>query len=91
MPENLRPIQSSVVYKPFGTGLRACIGRQFAYHETILALAFLLHRFDFEADPAYQLQVQEQITLKPEGLRLRPRRQNERLGLLATNTATMPT
>ena len=61
-----------MVYKPFGTGLRACIGRQFAYHETILALAFLLHRFDFEADPAYQLQ--EQITLKR--LRLRPRRQN---------------
>ncbi|PQP21181.1 cytochrome P450 [Rhodococcus opacus] len=76
LPENLRPIQSSVVYKPFGTGLRACIGRQFAYHETILALAFLLHRFNFEADPAYELQVQEQITLKPEGLRLRPRRRN---------------
>ncbi|BAH47053.1 putative cytochrome P450 (plasmid) [Rhodococcus opacus B4] len=58
-----------------GPNDRVCAER-LTDHETILALAFLLHRFDFEADPAYQLQVQELITLKPEGLRLRTRRRN---------------
>jgi cytochrome P450 len=28
-------------YKPFGTGERACIGRQFALHEAVLVLARL--------------------------------------------------
>ncbi|MFD9664357.1 cytochrome P450 [Rhodococcus sp. NPDC059968] len=57
-------------YKPFGTGLRACIGRQFAYHEMILALATILHRYDFAADPDYTLDIAEQMTLKPAGFRL---------------------
>ncbi|WP_068056947.1 cytochrome P450 [Nocardia xishanensis] len=58
-------------YKPFGTGLRACIGRQFAYHEVMLALAHLLREFDFEHDPGYKLDIKEQITLKPSGFKLR--------------------
>jgi unspecific monooxygenase len=57
-------------YKPFGTGIRACIGRQFAYHEMILALATILHRYDFEPDPNYVLDVREQLTFKPMGFRL---------------------
>ncbi|MGY4102026.1 cytochrome P450 [Nocardia sp. R16R-3T] len=59
------------VYKPFGTGTRACIGRQFAYHEIMLALAHVLHAFDFEHDPGYKLDIAEQITLKPRGFKLR--------------------
>lgn len=59
------------VYKPFGTGERACIGRQFALHESVLVLAMLLHRYDLTPEPGYELRVQELLTLKPEGFRLR--------------------
>lgn len=59
------------IYKPFGSGLRSCIGRQFAQHEITLALAYILRSFDIELDPNYRLDIAEQITLKPRGLRLR--------------------
>lgn len=64
------------IYKPFGTGPRSCIGRQFALHEAVLTLAAVLHQFDIEADPGYRLRMTETITYKPAGLklRLRPRR-----------------
>lgn len=57
-------------YKPFGTGQRACIGRQFALHEAVLTLAMILHRYDLAADDGYQLKIAESITLKPRGFRL---------------------
>jgi unspecific monooxygenase len=62
-------------YKPFGTGERACIGRQFALHEAVLVLARILHRFDLAGDPSYRLRVSERLTLMPRGLELsaRPR------------------
>ena len=58
-------------FKPFGTGARACIGRQFALHEATLVLGLLLRRYEFVADPDYRLRVTERLTLTPEGLRLR--------------------
>ncbi|MFE9360037.1 cytochrome P450 [Streptomyces olivaceoviridis] len=58
-------------FKPFGTGARACIGRQFALHEATLVLGLLLRRYDLHADPGYRLSVAERLTLMPEGLRLR--------------------
>ncbi|MBT1089971.1 cytochrome P450 [Streptomyces sp. Tu102] len=57
-------------FKPFGTGARACIGRQFALHEATLVLGLLLRRYEFRSDPAYRLRVTERLTLMPEGLRL---------------------
>ncbi len=57
-------------YTPFGTGERACIGRQFALHESVLVLARLLHRYAIEADPSYALSVTERLTLMPRGFRL---------------------
>jgi unspecific monooxygenase len=62
-------------YKPFGTGERACIGRQFALHEAVLVLVRLLHRYDLAGDPAYELEVSERLTLMPRGfeLQLSPR------------------
>ncbi|MEU3853549.1 cytochrome P450 [Streptomyces sp. NPDC029554] len=61
-------------FKPFGTGARACIGRQFALHEATLVLGLLLRRYELRPDPAYRLRVTERLTLMPEGLRLRPER-----------------
>ncbi|MEU0971183.1 cytochrome P450 [Streptomyces sp. NPDC005917] len=58
-------------FKPFGTGARACIGRQFALHEATLVLGLLLRRYGLKADPGYRLRVTERLTLMPEGLRLR--------------------
>lgn len=72
LPDNLRTLRPRI-YKPFGTGPRACIGRQFALHESVLTLAAILHQFDVDAEPGYQLRVTETITYKPAGLRLRLR------------------
>lgn len=57
-------------YFPFGTGERACIGRQFALHEAVLVLARLLHRYDMTPDPDYELRISERLTLMPEDFRL---------------------
>jgi len=62
-------------YKPFGTGERSCIGRQFALHESVLVLARTLHRYELAPDPSYELHVAERLTLMPMGfeLQLTPR------------------
>ncbi|MGK5554641.1 cytochrome P450 [Actinomadura kijaniata] len=61
-------------YRPFGTGQRACIGRQFALHEAVMALGLVLHRYQPIPDPAYALRITETLTLKPDGLHLTLRR-----------------
>jgi cytochrome P450 len=58
------------VTSPFGTGQRACIGRQFALHEAVLSLPLILHRYDLAAENDYRLNISESITLKPKGFRL---------------------
>ncbi len=67
-------------YKPFGSGVRACIGRQFALAEAKLALAMILQQFALSDPYDYRLDIKETLTLKPEGLRIRarPRRPHER-------------
>ena len=73
-------------YKPFGTGQRACIGRQFALHEAVLALALVLHRYDLTAENDYQLKISESITLKPSGFRLGLNKRAASSRLAAANT-----
>ena len=64
LPEN--------AWKPFGNGQRACIGRPFAMQEAQLVLASVLQRFDLvQADPGYQLEIKETLTLKPADFRIR--------------------
>lgn len=72
-PERVRS-RPGGLYKPFGTGERSCIGRQFALHEAVLLLAVLIRRYDLVADPGYTLQVQERLTMMPSGFRLALRR-----------------
>ncbi|MEU5320149.1 cytochrome P450 [Streptomyces sp. NPDC021056] len=68
-------------FKPFGTGERACIGRQFALHEATMLLAMLVHRYRLHDHADYRLTVKETLTLKPEGftLTLAPRTPAERV------------
>ncbi|PSR83575.1 cytochrome P450 [Coniella lustricola] len=61
-------------WKPFGNGLRGCIGRAFAWQESLLVLAMLLQNFNFELyDPSstYELQIKQTLTLKPGNLFMR--------------------
>ncbi|MCS0637300.1 cytochrome P450 [Streptomyces sp. LP05-1] len=81
-----RPVHA---YKPFGTGERACIGRQFALHEATMLLALLVHRYRPLDHAGYRLRVKESLTLKPEGLTLtlRPRTAADRRALARTAPA----
>lgn len=59
-------------WKPFGNGMRGCIGRAFATQEALLIIAMLLQNFVFEmADPTYELQIRETLTIKPENFKLK--------------------
>lgn len=69
LPEHIRA-RPAHAYKPFGTGERACIGRQFALHESVIVLAKLLHRFDLTPEPGYDLKITERLTLMPVGFRV---------------------
>ncbi|OBC11363.1 cytochrome [Mycobacterium sp. 852013-50091_SCH5140682] len=62
-----RPVN---LFKPFGTGARSCIGRQFALHEATMALATLLHRYRFLDVDHYQLRTHSDLQRKPVGFRL---------------------
>ncbi|KAF7502833.1 hypothetical protein GJ744_005012 [Endocarpon pusillum] len=62
-------------WKPFGDGLRACIGRGFAEQEILINMAMVLQRFDIEkVDPDYQLQLKGQMGVKPVDFKIRVRR-----------------
>ncbi|MEU8587325.1 cytochrome P450 [Streptomyces sp. NPDC048664] len=65
--EAARPVHA---FKPFGTGERACIGRQFALHEATMLLAMLVHRYRLHDHADYRLTVKETLTLKPAGFTL---------------------
>jgi len=57
------------MYKPFGTGPRACIGRAFALHEATLVLASLVRDFDIHVSSG-ELEVEETLTLRPSNVQL---------------------
>ncbi|KAL5629572.1 hypothetical protein BROUX41_001178 [Berkeleyomyces rouxiae] len=59
-------------WKPFGNGLRACIGRPFAWQEALLCMATMLQNFNFVMDdPSYMLQLQHSLTVKPKDFHMR--------------------
>lgn len=57
-------------WMPFGTGQRACLGRNFAMQEATLALAKILQRFDLFDPIGYRMQLRQSGGIKPVGLRL---------------------
>ncbi|BFZ56469.1 hypothetical protein PYCC9005_003515 [Savitreella phatthalungensis] len=62
-------------WKPFGNGIRACIGRAFALQEAMLAIATIVQNFDLElVDPTYELRVKFSLTIKPDDMKMRVRR-----------------
>jgi cytochrome P450 len=61
-------------YKPWGTGQRSCIGRQFALHEAVLTVGLILHRYELTPEDGYRLRISESITLKPRGFKIMPHR-----------------
>jgi len=61
-------------WKPFGNGMRGCIGRFFAWQQALLVTAMLLQHFDVSmSDPLYRLKTKQTITMKPVGFRMRAR------------------
>ncbi len=53
-------------YKPFGNGMRACIGRQFTMIEAQLVLAMILQKYKLIDCNNYELKIKETLTLKPD-------------------------
>ncbi|MET8028523.1 bifunctional cytochrome P450/NADPH--P450 reductase [Streptomyces avermitilis] len=76
LPEN-RVNHHPHAYKPFGNGVRACIGRQFALTEARLALALVLQKFKFSDMTDYKMDVREALTRKPDDFKLVVRRRQE--------------
>jgi cytochrome P450 / NADPH-cytochrome P450 reductase len=76
-PEHFAPEARAALpnhaWKPFGNGMRACIGQSFALHEATLVLARMLQRFELSLAAPYTLRIRESLTLKPDGLRMRAR------------------
>ena len=62
--------RSSSLYKPFGTGARSCIGRQFALHEAIMVIARLVHRYRLIDSKHYVLQWDGPTSRRPVGFGL---------------------
>lgn len=78
-------------WKPFGTGIRACIGRAFAEQEMIMNISMVLQRFHIElADPTYQMQLKSTLTIKPVNFRMKARRRQSKpadIGVRTVNGA----
>ena len=81
-PDHTRPERMSAIppnaYKPFGTGMRACIGRQFALQEAVLVLGMLLQRFELIKDPTYHLHTKVTLTVKPADFHIQVSRRADR-------------
>ncbi|TKA70755.1 hypothetical protein B0A55_08835 [Friedmanniomyces simplex] len=59
-------------WKGFGTGIRACIGRGFAWQEAQMAFTLLLQNFNFRLDdPSYEIKIKQTLTVKPDEFYMR--------------------
>jgi cytochrome P450 / NADPH-cytochrome P450 reductase len=59
-------------WKPWGNGMRSCIGRPFAWQEAVMLTALLFQNFNFVHDnPGYQLSIKQTLTIKPKDFYMR--------------------
>jgi cytochrome P450/NADPH-cytochrome P450 reductase len=59
-------------WKPFGNGMRGCIGRPFAWQEVVLLMALLFQNFNFvKDDPSYRPQLNQTLTIKLKNFNMR--------------------
>ncbi|KAF7628789.1 putative P450 family fatty acid hydroxylase [Aspergillus flavus] len=59
-------------WKPFGNGMRGCIGRPFAWQEMLLVVAMLLQNLNFEMEnPSYDLRIKQSLSIKPDGFQMK--------------------
>lgn len=71
-------------WKPFGNGVRACVGRPFAMQQAMLAVAMVVHKFDLIKDESYTLRYHVTMTVRPVGFNIKVRlRQGQRATDLA--------
>ncbi|KIW06988.1 uncharacterized protein PV09_02646 [Verruconis gallopava] len=71
LDENFEKLPQAA-WKPFGTGLRACIGRAFAWQEALLICASILQNFNMTMDdPTYELKIVQTLTIKPKDFYMR--------------------
>ncbi|ESZ96262.1 hypothetical protein SBOR_3317 [Sclerotinia borealis F-4128] len=71
MGDNFKNLPGAA-WKPFGSGVRSCIGRAFAWQEALMITAMLLQNFDFRLhDPGYKLRIKQSLTIKPKNLIMR--------------------
>jgi cytochrome P450 len=54
---------------PFSIGPRACIGRNIVYFESLIIIATLVHRYDFELpSPDWTMKAKERLNINPASL-----------------------
>ena len=71
LEENFQRLPKAA-WKPFGNGVRACIGRAFAWQEAQMAFALVLQSFNFTLDdPSYEMRVKQTLSIKPDGFYMR--------------------
>ncbi|KAL2882158.1 hypothetical protein SGCOL_002423 [Colletotrichum sp. CLE4] len=76
--KNLEDIPPNA-WKPFGNGMRGCIGRAFAWQEAQLVISMILRNFDLsKSDPDYKLKVKHLLTIKPAGFKVRVSLRNDK-------------
>jgi cytochrome P450 len=67
IPERFEQRPNPWVYFPFGGGTHTCIGRSLALSQTVLLVAMLLRRFDFDFAPENALTPALTMALIPQG------------------------
>jgi cytochrome P450/NADPH-cytochrome P450 reductase len=71
LDENFEKLPKNA-WKPFGNGMRGCIGRPFAWQEALLVVAILLQNFNFQMDnPTYDLRIKQTLTIKPKDFHMK--------------------